>query len=491
MHKVGRIPNSKVTNDQRDTEKPRKRSTMNILQENAIIQVRWSEQKTDDWTFFFTKYLLKRKKYVSLQQDTTFSFERPNEIFNMTTEERNVTSASCHDMEPHKATINFHLNTTSARSANAIAGDVREAGRPMREGNLPTGAIIYDDLGQPMMKPGTLKCTEAFGRYIDECGIAVLTMDITDLDVTPIHKAFDEVCRSAQNRGIRVVGTEIVGAVAKKTLIEAGKHFLEKQHRSIGIPEDDIIKIAIKSMGLDILKPFNIRKQVIEYLLEDEKGENEKAPQKLVDLTVKAFTEDTTRERPAPSGGTIAAYMGTLAAALGTMVANLSSAKFGWDERWQEFSDWAAMGQDLTTHLLRLTDEDAIAYNRLKAAIGMPNVNEQEKALRAEAIQKATLYAAQVPLRTMKAAMQAFIICKAMAKEGNSANASDAGIGALAARAAVIGAGLKVKINAAQLKDRSKAKELITEAQDLINRSDLHETEIMDIVNDKLTTGYH
>ena len=409
----------------------------------------------------------------------------------MIIEERNVGSASCHDMEQHKATINFHLNTTSARSANAIAGDVREAGRPMREGNLPTGAIIYDDLGQPMMKPGTLKSTEAFGRYVDEYGIAELTMTITDLDVTPIHKAFDEVCRCAQSRGIRITGTELVGAVSKKTLIDAGKHFLEKQHRSLGVPEDDIIKIAIKSMGLDTVKPFNVRKQVIEYLLEDEKREKEEASRKLVDLSVKAFTEDTTRENPAPGGGTIAAYMGTLAAALGTMVANLSSAKVGWEERWQEFSDWAAMGQDLTTTLLHLTDEDAIAYNRLRTAIGMPNVNEQEKALRTEAIQEATLYAAQVPLRTMKSAMQAFIICKAMAKEGSPANASDAGIGALAARAAVIGAGLKVKLNARQLKDHTKAKELISEAQDLISRSDLHEAEILAIVNEKLTSGYH
>lgn len=405
----------------------------------------------------------------------------------MTTEERIITSAPNNDTEHRKTIINFHLNTTSVRSANAIAGDVRESGRPMREGNQPTGAIIYDDQGRPLMKPGTLKCTEASGSYVDEHGIAELTMTITDLDVTPLHIAFDEVCRCAQSRGIRVTGTDIVGVVSKKTLIDAGKYFLEKQHRSIGVPEDDIIKIAIKSMGLDELKPFNTRKQVIEYLMEDEKNGNDHVTCRLVNLTVKAFTEEITREKPTPGGGTIAAYMGTLAAALGTMVANLSSAKIGWDERWQEFSDWAAMGQELTRKLLQLTDEDATAYDRLRTAIGLPKFSEQEKAIRAEAIQEATLYATQVPLRIMKAAMQAFIICKAMAKEGNPANASDAGIGALAARAAVIGAGLKVKINAAQLKDRTTAKALIAEAQDLISRSDLHETEIMDIVNDKLS----
>ena len=376
--------------------------------------------------------------------------------------------------------VNWNLNTTSTRRANAIAFDVREKGRPVREGNPITGKIVKDENGNNVMKPGTLKGTKAIGWYIDEYKIAQVSMNITNINVTPLHVAFDEVCRCAQNRGIRVTGTEIVGLVPKKTLIDAGKYFLEKQHRSTGIPEEDIIKIAIKSMGLDDLKPFNPKEKVIEYLMEDAKVKS------LNSLTVKGLAEEVSRESPAPGGGTIAAYMGALGAALGTMVANLSSHKAGWDDRWEEFSVWADRGQTMISELLSLVDEDKEAFNSIMAAYGLPKRTDAEKVARNEAIQAATLYAAQIPLKTMKASFATFDICLAMASEGNPASVSDAGVGALAARAAVVGAGLNVKINAAQLKNRQTADQLVAEANDLIAKANSAEKEIMQIVESKL-----
>ena len=383
--------------------------------------------------------------------------------------------------------VNYNLNTTSTRRANAIAFDVREKGRPVREGNPITGTPKRDADGNIIMQPGTLKGTKAIGWYIDEYGIAQVSMNITDIHVAPLHKCFDEVCRCAQNRGIRVTGTEIVGLVPKRVLVDAGRYFLEKQHRSTGIPEDDIIQLAIKSMGLDDLRPFNPREKVIEFLLEDATvGSGSSAAKRLVDMTVKAFAEETSRESPAPGGGTISAYMGALGAALGTMVANLSSHKAGWDDRWHEFSQWADKGQTLMTQLLHLVDEDTQAFNRIMAAFGMPKGSDEEKAARSQAIQEATLYATQVPLRTMKASFEAFAICRAMAEEGNPNSVSDAGVGALAARAAVLGAGLNVKINAASLKDRATADALVAEANDLIARANAAEQDILTIVESKL-----
>lgn len=379
--------------------------------------------------------------------------------------------------------VNYNLNTTSIRRANAIAFDVREKGRPIREGNPIVGKIIRDVNGEPVMKPGTLKCTKAIGWYIDEYGIAQVSMNMTNLNVTPLHVAFDEVCRCAQNRGIRVTGTEIVGLIPKKTLIDAGKYFLEKQHRSTGIPERDIINIAIKSMGLDDLKPFNPREKVIEYMLEDAENADRR---RLVDFTVESFAEETSRESPAPGGGTIAAYMGALGAALGTMVANLSSHKAGWDDRWDEFGSWADRGQALMADLLHLVDEDTEAFNRIMAAFGLPKATDEDKRARSAAIQQATLYAAQVPLRTMKVSMRVFDICRAMAADGNPNSVSDAGVGALAARAAVLGAGLNVKINASSLKDREVADALIGEADALIARANEAESEIMRITEEKI-----
>ena len=379
--------------------------------------------------------------------------------------------------------VNFNLNTTSTRRANAIAFDVREKGRPKREGNPITGKPLHDADGKPVMIPGTLKCTKAIGWYIDEYGIAQVSMNMTNLKVTPLHVAFDEVCRCAAARGVRVTGTEIVGLVPKQTLIDAGRYFLEKQHRSTGIPEDDILKIAIKSMGLDDLRPFNPREKVIEYLMEDSAQSGSAA---LTTLSVKSLAEETSRESPAPGGGTIAAYMGALGAALGTMVANLSAHKAGWDDRWQEFSRWADKGQALMTELLCLVDEDTAAFNAIMAAFQLPKKTDAEKAVRDEAIQTATLYATQVPLRTMRTACDAFPLCKAMAQEGIPASVSDAGVGALSIRAAVVGAGLNVKINAASLADRSKADNLIAEAEKLIAQANEAEREIMKIVEETI-----
>ena len=381
--------------------------------------------------------------------------------------------------------VNYNLNTTSTRRANAIAFDVREKGRPKREGNPITGKIVKDENGKIVMIPGTLKGCKAIGWYIDEYGIAQVSMNITDINKTPLHVAFDEVCRAAAARGLRVTGTEIVGLVPKRTLIEAGRYFLEKQQRSTGISEDEIMKIAVKSMGLDDLKPFNPKEKVVEFLIEDEK--EMAAKERLVRMTCKGFAEETASESPAPGGGSISAYMGALGAALGTMVANLSSHKAGWDDRWKEFSGWADKGQDVMRRLLALVDEDTAAFDRIMTAIGMPKGSEEEKKARAEAMEAATLYATEVPLKTMKTAMEVFPIVRAMAMEGNPASVSDAGVGALAARSAVLGAQLNVRINAAGLADREAAERLCAEAAGIAAEAISAEAEILTIVNGKIS----
>lgn len=378
--------------------------------------------------------------------------------------------------------VNFNLNTTSTRRANAIAFDVREKGRPKREGNPITGKILKDDNGEPIMLPGTLKATKAIGWYIEEYGIAQVSMNITDINVTPLHVAFEEVCRCAQNRGIRVTGTEIVGLTPKRTLIEAGKYFLEKQHRSVGIPEEDIINIAVKSLGLDDLKPFKPEEKVIEFMLDGNSG----SKKRLIDLTVKGFADETARESPAPGGGSVSAYMGALGASLGTMVANLSSHKPGWDDRWDEFSLWAERGIQIESELLHLVDEDTEAFNRIMSAFGMPKGTDEEKRMRSEAIQQATLFAARVPLETMKASLKVFELCREMVEKGNPNSVSDAGVGALAARSAVIGAGMNVKINASSLKDKEMAQSLIAEADAIIAKAVAEEKEIITLVEDKI-----
>ena len=379
--------------------------------------------------------------------------------------------------------VNYNLNTTSTRRANAIAFDVREKGRPMREGNPIVGKIMKDENGNTIMKPGTLKACKAIGWFIEEYGIAQVSMNMTNLSVTPLHVAFDEVCRAADARGVRVTGAEIVGLVPKSALVDAGRHFLRKQNRSTGLPERELVRIAIESMGLGNLKPFNPDEKVVEYILE---AEEQKGLKKLVDMTCTGFAEETASESPAPGGGSISAYMGALAAALGTMVANLSSHKAGWDDRWEYFSNWADNGMAVMNELLYLVDEDTAAFNKIMDVFGMPKSTDEEKAARAEAMEVATLYATQVPLRTMKAAYKAFEVVRAMAEEGNPNSVSDAGVGALAARSAVMGACLNVKINAAGLKDRAVAEALVKEAEEIQAAAQKAEAEILAVVESKI-----
>ena len=376
--------------------------------------------------------------------------------------------------------VNFNLNTTSTSLANEVAFDVRERGRAKRE----NGKIVKDAEGKSVMIPGTLKGCKAIGWYIDEYGIAQVSMNITDINATPLHKAFDEVCRAAQARGLRVSGTEIIGLLPKRSLIEAGKYFLEKQQRSTGIPEAEIMKIAIKSMGLEDLRPFDVREKVIEFLIEDEEEKARK--ERLVRMSCKAFAEETSSESPAPGGGSISAYMGALGAALACMVANLSAGKRGWESRWKEFSDWAEEAQQLMKELLALVDEDTAAFNRLMGAMRMPKSSPEQIEERDAAIEAATLYAGEVPLRTMKTAVKAFPLLRRMAEEGNPNSVSDAGVGALAARSAVLGAQLNVKINASGLKNRDDAARLLAEAEAVAADAIKAEEDILNIVNGKI-----
>jgi glutamate formiminotransferase/formiminotetrahydrofolate cyclodeaminase len=377
--------------------------------------------------------------------------------------------------------VNYNLNTTSTRRANAIAFDVREKGRPKREGDPITGKILTDEKGEQLMIPGTLKATKAIGWYIKEYGIAQVSMNMTNISITNLHTAFEEVCRAAGKRGIRVSGCEIVGLVPKKVLIEAGKYYLAKQDRSLGVDESEIIKIAVKSMGLDDLKPFNPQEKIIEYLLEAENKE-----EKLVDMTCTAFANETASESPAPGGGSIAAYLGVLGASLATMVANLSSHKAGWDSRWEEFSQWAEKGQQLKDELLFLVDEDTRSFNKIMDAFALPKSTEDEKRARSQAIQEATKYAIEVPYKTMKKSLEVFDLCKAMVETGNPNSVTDAGVGALCARSAVLGAYLNVKINAGSLKDKVFLDEMLKKAKKLVEKAHEIETEIMAEVKRKI-----
>ena len=377
--------------------------------------------------------------------------------------------------------INYNLNTTSTRRANAIAFDVREKGRPAREGGKVTGKPLKDENGKPIMIPGTLKGTKAIGWFIEEYGIAQVSMNITNISQTPVHVAYEEVFAKAAARGVRVTGAEIVGLIPKKTLIDSGKFYLAKQQRSAGISEAEIIKIAVKSMGLDDLKPFNPEEKIIEYLLE---ADNK--TKKLVDLTCTGFADETASESPAPGGGSISAYMGALAAALGTMVANLSSHKAGWDERWEEFSVWAEKGQAMKDALLHLVDEDTNAFNKIMDAFGLPKKTDEEKAARSAAIQEATKYATEVPFHTMEEAFKTFDIVQAMAEIGNPNSVTDAGVGALCARSAVLGAHLNVQINASSLKDEAFKKDILAKAADIAKRAEAREAEILKIVASKI-----
>lgn len=374
--------------------------------------------------------------------------------------------------------INYNLNTTSTRRANAIAFDVREKGRPMRQGPKVTDKPVKDENGNPVMIPGTLPGTKAIGWFIEEYGIAQVSMNITNIAKTPVHVCFEEVCAKAAARGVRVTGCEIVGLVPKSVLLDAGRFYLAKQERSLGVSEDEIMKIAIKSMGLDDLKPFNPKEKVIEFLIEDN------SQKKLVDMTCAAFADETASESPAPGGGSISAYMGALGASLATMVANLSSHKPGWDDRWEFFSQWAEKGQAIKNQLIALVDEDTNAFNKIMDALGLPKKTEEEKEIRKQAIEDASKYAIEVPFKTMEVAFSAFEVVEAMVNDGNPASVSDAGVGAMCCRSAVMGAFLNVKINAAGIKDREFADKMVKAGAEIEAKAMQKEAELLVKVNE-------
>ena len=375
---------------------------------------------------------------------------------------------------------NVNLNTTSVRRANAIAFDIREKGRKKREGNPITGKLVKDEKGNPVMIPGSLKACKAIGWFIEEYGVAQISINLTNISITPVHIAFEEACKKAQERGLRVTGSELVGLIPKKAMIDAGKYFLRKQNRSVGVSESEIIKIAIKSLGLDDLKPFNPKEKIIEYLLEDT------TQKRLIDFTCKEFANETASESPAPGGGSVSAYLGALGVSLGTMVANLSSHKPGWDERWEEFSNWAEKGQALKDELLYLVDEDTASFNKIMDAFSLPKSTDAEKEVRTNAIQEATKYATEVPFRTMQKAYESMEILKAMTITGNPNSVTDAGVGALCARTAVIGAFLNVKINASGLTDKKFVNDIIAKGKDIEEKTKLLESEILAIVEEKI-----
>lgn len=376
---------------------------------------------------------------------------------------------------------NVNLNTTSTRRANAIAFDVREKGRVKREGDSPTGKIVTDDQGNQVHIPGTLKSVRAIGWYIEEFGIAQISMNLTNINITPLHIAFDEVCRKADTRGIRVTGSEIVGLVPLNSMLEAGKYFLRKQNRSVGLPDEELVKIAIKSMGLNELYEFMPEEKIIEYVLAG------KGSDKLVSMSLKAFANETASESPAPGGGSVSAYMAAMGVSLGTMVANLSSHKAGWDDRWEEFSSWAEKGMTLQKGLLKLVDEDTRAFNRIMDAFGLSKNTEDEKKKRSEAIQEATRYAIEIPFKVMETGLAAMEIVKAMAETGNQNSVSDAGVGALAIRSGVLGAWLNVKINASGLKDASFKSEIIQKGEEIVEKVRRIENEVYEIVLKKIS----
>ena len=378
---------------------------------------------------------------------------------------------------------NVNLNTTSTRRANAIAFDVRERGRVKREGNPITGKPVKDENGKNVMIPGTLKSVKAIGWYIEEYGIAQISMNLTDISVTSVHEAFDEVCRKAADRGIRVTGSELVGVIPLQAMLDAGRYFLRKQQRSTGVSDKELIKIAVKSLGLDELYPFDPQKKIIEYILEEEANKGQK---KLIDRTLTDFADETASESPAPGGGSISAYMGALGAALGTMVANLSSHKRGWDERWEEFSDWAEKGKAFQIQLMKLVDEDTNAFNKIMDAFSLPKKTEEEKAIRKQAVQEATRFATEVPFKTMQLCYECMSVAKAMAEIGNPNSVTDAGVGALAARAGVVGAFLNVKINASGLDDKASAEKIIREGENVVEKAGQLEAEILQIVHSKI-----
>ncbi len=374
---------------------------------------------------------------------------------------------------------NINLNTTSTRRANALAFDVREKGRVKREGNPLTGKIVKDANGEPVMIPGSLKAVKGIGWFIEEYGIAQVSLNLTNISITPLHVAFDECVDKAAKRGMRVTGSEIVGLVPLKAMLDAGRYFLKKQKRSTGVSEKELIKIAVKSMGLDDLYQFRPEEKIIEYILAGKK-------KRLVDMTVEDFADETSSESPAPGGGSVSACIGALGVALGTMVANLSSHKRGWDDKWEEFSEWAEKGRKYQEELVHLIDEDTNAFNRIMDAFGMPKKTEEEKEKRQEAITEATKYATLIPFRIMETAYKSLEVIKVMAEKGLPASVSDAGVGALAVRSCVMGAFLNVKINAAEIDDKKFVDDIISRGEEIKNKTIKAEKEILDIVDGKI-----
>jgi glutamate formiminotransferase/formiminotetrahydrofolate cyclodeaminase len=363
---------------------------------------------------------------------------------------------------------NVNLNTTSTRRANAIAFDVREAGRTVEEN------------GVKVNKPGSLKAVKAIGWYIEEFGIAQISINLTNINITPVHIAFDEVCKKADARGIRVTGSELVGLIPLKAMLDAGKYFLKKQKRSVGVSEKELLKIAVKSMGLSELYPFKPEEKIIEYMLQD------KNDSRLVSMPLNDFADETASESPAPGGGSIAAYVGSLGVSLATMVANLSSHKKGWDDRWEEFSNWAEKGQQYKDELLRLVDADTKAFNGIMNAMSLPKGTDEEKAARKKAMNEATKVAIEVPFKVMKLSYDSMEVIKSMAEIGNPNSVSDAGVGALCARSAVIGAFMNVRINAAGYEDKIFVTEVLAQGKQIEDRTKKLEAEILDIVNAKI-----
>ncbi len=391
-----------------------------------------------------------------------------------------VTGATVIGARGFLVAYNVNLNTTSTRRANAVAFDVRELGRPKRRGNKLTGKLVTGPGGAPVMVPGSLKGVKAIGWYIPEYGIAQVSMNLTDLAVTPLHVAFDEVCRKAEARGLRVTGSELVGLVPLTAMLEAGRHYLRKQRRSTGVDEAELIKIAVKSLGLGEVAPFKPDERIIEYRLRQADTD------RLARISVAQFVDETASESPAPGGGSVAAAVGALAAALGTMVANLSAHKRGWEDRWEEFSQWAERGQLLKDELLRLVDEDTRAFMGVLQAIGLPNRTAEEQGVRHDALNRATRHAIAVPFKVMQVTANTYDVLEAMAREGNQQSISDVGVGAMCARAAVRGAWLNVRINLPGLQDKAEESHLLSQGDHLVRLAQEREAKILEIVDEKL-----
>jgi glutamate formiminotransferase/formiminotetrahydrofolate cyclodeaminase len=377
---------------------------------------------------------------------------------------------------------NVNLNTTSTRRANAIAFDVREKGRKKRSGHPLTGSVVKDEHGKDVWIPGSLKCVKGIGWFIEEYGIAQISMNLTNISVTPVHIAFDEVCRKAQERGVRVTGSELVGLMPLEAMLDAGRHYLRRQKRSLGVCDEELIKIAVKSLGLDDLYPFKPEEKIIEYAI----AARQPKKKRLVDLTVTGFVHETASESVAPGGGSVSSTMGALGAALGTMVANISSHKRGWDERWEEFSDWAVKGKELHDQMLRLIDDDTDAFNAIMTAFRLPEGTDEEKAAKNLAVQEATKNAILVPFRVMEAALASMEVARAMTEIGNPASVSDAGVGAIAARSAVMGAYLNVKINSSGVEDKAWLDDILQRGAEIQDRAMALEREILQTVEGKL-----